>query len=326
VPNRGNRFPIPEMRKLSLTLLAAALAVSAAPAQSAYTFDVDASTSNFFFDGDSSVGKIKGRPPTFDMDGTIEMDLSVSGTGFGTGKLTGGVLFTVPARIKAEIPNIFSFLPPLATIYIDNAEYSPSSPSFAISALGDFSTDLVMTPIGGTVTIIPLTGATTVSNLADFGPTAPTPANGNVVPNGPGAEFSMPVDVFFSSDDGQGNWMQLDLDGVLNASSPGSNDITLSTPGAVVAGTSADFDVVNATPGAPTFLAYGLSLGSTPVPPLGISLDLHKAKQLGGSVIANGSGEAGWSIPVPSIASGVTAYLQACQPGRTTNVLTVNIQ
>jgi hypothetical protein len=314
------------MRKLSLTLLAAALAVSAAPAQSAYTFDVDVATSNFFFSGDSSVGRIVGKPPTFDMDGTIEMDLSTSGAGFGTGKLTGGVLYTVPARIKAVIPNIFSFLPPLATIYIDDAEYRSSSPTFSIDAVGDFSTNLVMTPIGGTVTIIPLTGGTTVSNLADFGPTAPTPVDGNVVPNGQGADFSMPVDVFFFSDDGQGNWVQLDLDGVLNASSAGSNDFTLSTPGAVISGSSADFDVVSATVGAPTFLAYGLSLGSTPVPPLGITLGLHKAKQLGGTVIANGSGEASWSIQVPGPASGVTAYLQACQLGRTSNVLTVNIQ
>lgn len=326
MPNRGNRFPKLDMRKLSLTLFAAVLAVSAAPAQSAYTFDVDASTSNFVFGGDSSVGRIVGKPPTFDMDGTIEMDLSTSGTGFGTGKFTGGVLYTVPARIKAEIPNIFSWLPPLATIYIDNAEYRSSSPTFSVDAAGDFSTNLVMTPIHGTVTIIPLTGSTTVSNLADFGPTAPTPVDGNVVPNGQGADLSMPVDVFFSSDDGQGNWVQLDLDGVLNATSAGSNDITLSTPGVVIAGSSADFDVVNATVGAPTFLAYGLSLGSTPVPPLGITLGLNNAKQLGGTVIANGSGEASWTLPVPAGASGVTAYLQACQAGRTTNVLTVNIQ
>lgn len=326
MPIRGNRLPKLDMRKLSLTLFAAALAVSAAPAQSAYTFDVDASTSNFVFGGDSSVGQIVGKPPTFDMDGMIEMDLSNSGAGFGTGKLTGGVLYTVPARIKAEIPNIFSWLPPLATIYIDDAEYRTTSPTFAIDALGDFTTNMVMTPINGTVTIIPLTGSTTVSNLADFGPTAPTAVDGNVVPNGQGADLSIPVDVFFSSDDGQGNWVQLDLDGDLNAHSAGSNDITLSTPGAVIAGTPADFDVVNATAGAPTFLAYGLSLGSTPVPPLGITLGLHKAKQLGGTVIATGSGEASWTVPVPAGASGVTAYLQACQSGRTTNVLTVNIQ
>lgn len=314
------------MRKLSLTLFAAALAVSAAPAQTAYSFDVDAATSNFVFGGDSSVGKIKGRPPTFDMDGEITMDLSASASGFGTGKITGGVLYTVPSRIKAEIPNIFSWLPPLATIYIDDAEYRGTSPTFSVDAAGNFTTNLIMTPIGGTVTIIPLTGGTEVSNLADYGPTDPTPISGNVVPQGQGAVLSMPVDVFFYSDDGAGNWVQLDLDGVLNATSAGSSDMTLSTPGAVIAGSTADFDVINATAGAPTFLAYGLSLGSTVVPPLGITLGLQGAQQIGSTVIADGSGNAGWTVPVPGVASGITAYMQSCQSGRTSNVLTVNIQ
>lgn len=314
------------MRRISLSILLAAFAAPAAEAQTSYTFDVDAATSNFTFGGDSSVGRIKGRPPTFDMDGEIEMMLTSSGSGFSTGEMTGGVLYTVPARIKAEIPNVFSWLPPLATIYIDDAEYIGTSASFAIDAAGNFSTDIVMTPVGGTVTTIPLVGSTEVSNLADYGPTDPTPVSGNVVPSGAGAVLSMPVDVFFYSDDGMGNWVQLDLDGTLNATAAGSSDMTLSTPGAVVAGSNADFNVSNATPSAPTFLAYGLSLGSTPVPPLGITLDLNGAEQLGTTVIADGSGNAGWTIPVPPIASGVTAYLQACQSGRTSNVLTVNIQ
>ena len=314
------------MHRISLTILLAALAAPAADAQSSYTFDVDAATSSFSFGGDSSVGRIKGRPPTFDMDGEVEMALTGGGAGFTAGELTGGVLYTVPARIKAEVPNVFSWLPPLATIYIDDAEYTGTSAAFSIDAAGNFATDIVMTPIGGTVTVIPLVGATEVSNLADYGPTDPTPITGNVVPSGAGAVLSMPVDVFFYSDDGMGNWVQLDLDGTLNATSAGSTDMNLSTPGAVIAGTNADFNVGAATPGSPTFLAYGLSLGSTPVPPLGISLDLDRAEQLGGTVIADGFGNADWTIPVPAVASGVTAYLQACQAGRTSNVLTGTVQ
>lgn len=314
------------MRRISLIILLAALAAPSAEAQSSYTFDVDVATSNFTFGGDSSVGRIKGRPPTFDMDGDIEMTLTSSGSGFSTGEMTGGVLYTVPARIKAEIPNVFSFLPPLATIYIDDAEYTGTSASFAIDAAGNFATDIIMTPIAGTVTVIPLVGSTEVTNLADYGPTDPTPVAGNVVPSGSGAVLSMPVDVFFYNDDGMGNWVQLDLNGTLNATSTGSSDMTLSTPGAVIAGTNADFNVANATPGDATFLAYGLNLGSTPVPPLGITLDLASAQQLGGTAIADGAGNAGWTVPVPASAAGVTAYLQACQTGRTSNVLTVNVQ
>ncbi|MCH2102030.1 MAG: hypothetical protein MK209_08930 [Planctomycetes bacterium] len=314
------------MLRISLSILLAALAAPKAEAQSAYTFDVDVSTSNFTFGGDSSVGRIKGRPPTFDMDGEVEMTLTRGSSGFSDGEMTGGVLYTVPARIKAEVPNVFSWLPPLATIYIDDAEYTGTSASFRIDAAGNFSTDIVMTPIGGTVTVIPLVGNTEVTNLADYGPTDPTPISGNVVPSGTGAALTLPIDVFFYSDDGAGNWVQLDLDGTLNARAEASSDMTLSTPGAVIAGTNADLNVVNATPSSATFVAYGLKLGSTPVPPLGITLDLARAEQLGGTVIADGRGNASWTLPVPSSASGVTAYLQACQNGRISNVLTVNIR
>ena len=314
------------MRRFSFSLLLAALAAPTAAAQSSYTLDVDASTSNFTFGGDSSVGVIRGRPPTFDMDGDMEVELSASGSGFSSGQFTSGTLVTVPTRIKAEIPNIFSWLPPLATIYIDDAAFQPTSPVFPIDAAGNFSTDIVMTPLAGTVTIIPLTGSTTVGNLVDYGATDPTPVAGTILPNGGGASLSMPVDLTFYSDDGQGNWVQLDLDGTLNASAASSNDMTLSTLGAVVAGSNADFDVINATPSSAMFLAYGLSLGSTPVPPLGITLDVNGAKQLGGTVVTDAQGSGGWTIPVPAIASGVTAYLQACQLGRTSNVLTVAIQ
>lgn len=317
------------MKLLRSTLfLAAGFALaSTASAQSSYTFDVNQSASNFTFGGNSSLGQIKGRPGTFNMDGEMDMQLSYAGGGFISGQFAGGTLFTVPSRITAEIPNVFSFLPPIATIHIDNAQYTSTSGVFAIDPAGNFTTDIVMTPVGGTVTVIPLVGSTEVSNLADYGSTDPTPVSGNVTPDFlGGANLVMPVDVDFISDDGMGNFVQINLDGTLEAFAASSNDMTLSTPGAVVAGAMADMNVINATPSTPTFLAYGLSLGTTPVPPLNIDLDLAGAQQLGGTVIADAQGDASWTLPVPSNASGVTAYLQSCQNGRKSNVLTINIQ
>lgn len=313
------------MKALLLPLAALAFA-PALSAQTGYTFDIDVTTSDFFFSGDSSLGRIVGRPGDFAMDGTIDMDLTAAGTGFSTGAFTGGVVFTVPSRIKAEIPNVFSFLPPLATIYVDDAAYTPTSASFAIDAAGNFSTDLVMTPIAGTVTVIPITGGTEVSNLADYGPSDPTPVQGSVTAGGGLVLLNMPVDLSFTSDDGQGNWVRIDLDGVLNASAPEARDMTLSTPGPVVAGQNATFDVADGQPNTATFLAYGLALGSTPVPPLGITLDLDGAQQLGSAVVADGQGAASWTLPVPPAAAGLTVYLQACQNGQTSNVLDVLVQ
>lgn len=315
------------MRTFLSLLFLGALAAPQAAAQSSYSFDVDGPTSNFTFGGNSSLGRIVGKPGRFDMDGTIDMQLSSTSSGFSTGEFTGGLLFTVPSRITAEIPNVFSFLPPLATIHIDNAQYSGTTPSFAVDASGNFSTDIVMTPVGGTVTVIPLVGSTEVSNLADYGPTDPTPVSGNVMQTAAGgATLTMPVDLQFIDDDGMGNFVILDLDGVLNASSSGPHDMSLSTAAPVVAGTSATFDAAGGAAGTATFLAYGLNPGSTPVPPLGITLDLAGAQQIGTTVVSDGGGNASFPVAIPPVAAGVVAYLQACQTGMRSNLLTVVIQ
>jgi len=316
------------MKPLSLLSLTAAvtLCAGAATAQSQYTFDVDSSTSNFNFSGNSSEGRIAGRPPRFDMDGTAEALLTRTAGALSTGEINGGALNTVPARIKAEVPNVFSWLPPLATIYIDDAVYTPSSASFSIDGSGNFATDIVMTPIAGTVTVIPLIGGTEVTNLADYGPSDPTPVAGTFFDQGATVDLNLPVDVDFLDDDGMGGFVELNIDGTLVATAPVPQDMMLSTPGAVVAGATADFNVTAATPSTPTFLAYGLSLGSTPVGPLGVTLGLANAQQLGGTVVSDGSGNADWTEGIPAAASGLTAYLQACQSGNISNVLTVAIQ
>ncbi len=312
---------------LSLLACASLLAVPV-HAQGQYTFDIDSSVSHFEFSGTSSEGNIKGRPPRFDMDGTAGLELTPTGGPFAQGIFNGGILTTIPARLKAEIPNIFSWLPPLATIYIDDAEFVPSSAGFAINAAGNFTTDIIFTPVGGTVTVIPLIGSTEVTPLADFGPTDPTTMSGSVSSSAGNVILAMPgLDLHFADDDGMGNWVDLRVWGDLFGSAPLQNgDMTLSTPGSVFGGATATFDTANATPGGPTFLAYGLSLGSTPVPPLGVTLDIAAATQAGGMVIADGLGQASWTLPVPPQASGLTVYMQSCQSGRTSNVLTVNVQ
>jgi hypothetical protein len=312
--------------KVSTLALATALlafgSTSELSAQSQYTLDVDGPTSNFEFDGDSSVGRIKGTPPYFDMDGTIDMLIDPASGLFNTGQFNGGQMYTVPARIEAKIPNIFGWLPPLAEIDIDDAVYVPSSASFAVAGNGDFATDIVLTPIAGTVTVDPLVGATETTPLADFGPTDPTPVNGNLADLAGTVTLAMPIDVVVDNDDGQGNWSTLHLWGDLNAAAPINQDMTLVAVGPLTSGGTGTFDVSYGNANTATFLAYGLSLGSTPVPPLGITLGLASAVQVGTSKMSDAAGSASWTENVPPGIAGVTVYLQACQAGLISNIIT----
>lgn len=314
------------LRTLAITsMLALAGMTTDAAAQTQYSLDLDVNTCNFNFSGQSSEGRIVGRPPTFDMDGTIDIILTPGGGPFATGDVNGGVMFTDPARIKAEVPNIWSWLPPLATIYIDDAQYTSDTPQFTVDAAGNFATDIVLTPIGGTVTVIPLVGSTEVTPLTDYDPTDPTPITGNISENAGTVELHSAIDVTFSSDDGMGNWVDLDIDGTLDAYAPTQSGMSL-TSGTVTSGQMAIFSVAGAGPNSATFLAYGLSMGSTPVPPLGITLDIAGATQVGSMKMTDGFGTCSWNEMVPAGTSGLTVYMQSCQSGLTSNVLTVNIQ
>lgn len=96
--------------------------------------------------------------------------------------------------------------------------------------------------------------------------------------------------------------------------------------GPVIAGSSADLSLAYATPSSPAYLAYSLALGTTLVPPLGVALNLANASALGAPVQTSATGTATWSIAVPPRASGVTAFVQACQMGKDSNVLLVQVQ
>lgn len=88
----------------------------------------------------------------------------------------------------------------------------------------------------------------------------------------------------------------------------------------------AKFTVRHGTPQTPTFLAFSLAgLGSTPVPPLGVALDIAAAKQLGPTRVTNGAGETKWDLIVPPSAQGLVVWLQAVQQGQTTNVIRTEI-
>jgi hypothetical protein len=88
----------------------------------------------------------------------------------------------------------------------------------------------------------------------------------------------------------------------------------------LVAGSDATLSVANATPGKRQFVVYSIrGLGSTPVPGLGVTLDLENPR-LGVYGFADGSGTFETTVPVPPDGSGLTIWFQAAEQGRITPV------
>lgn len=111
---------------------------------------------------------------------------------------------------------------------------------------------------------------------------------------------------------------------------PGDQFVTIDASGATLpfnlkvdtltGGVPASFNVSNGTPNAPVFIGYSTSgLGSTPIPPLGVTVDLNNPVELGRTQ-TNANGNATITATPPAIAVGFRVYFQAVQTGKKTNV------
>ena len=95
----------------------------------------------------------------------------------------------------------------------------------------------------------------------------------------------------------------------------------------LAAGQTATLNVSGATPSSNCWLGYSLSgLGSTPIPQLGITMDIDSPVQLGAMQSTSAGGGASWNAPVPANASGVQVWFQAVQLGSKSAVLAATIQ
>ena len=99
------------------------------------------------------------------------------------------------------------------------------------------------------------------------------------------------------------------------------------SPDPLVAGSFATFTASGFEPDSPTYLAYSLvGPGSTPVPPLNVTLDLANPSQAGGPAISDASGTAMWTIFIPNAAAGLDVWIQAAQYGQTTQVVATSVE
>lgn len=101
----------------------------------------------------------------------------------------------------------------------------------------------------------------------------------------------------------------------------------LASPDPLQSGQDATFSTTNLTPNQPAYLAYSVrGPGSVYFPPLNVTIDLLRPKQIGPAMTTNVNGQAQWTLHVPPIGNPVPVWFQAVQFENKTNVVETQIQ
>lgn len=100
-------------------------------------------------------------------------------------------------------------------------------------------------------------------------------------------------------------------------------DLLPTTP---VAGQPVGLSLSGGNPNAMSWMAYSLSgPGSSPIPPLGVTLQMNSPVQVGTAQLSAADGTASWTVPLPPSVSGVTIWLQGLQAGHISNLRSVTV-
>lgn len=206
------------MRTLTSTVLALAALGSPALAQGDFDFQLAQNASAFTWSGTSSLGDIVENPANFSLAGNSIVTMGGGGSPVGScGFPGGGSASTVPSVINGEIPNVFPFLPPLATLALSDASFRITGSNVAVDSQGGFTATVVLTFVSGTLTVSPVTGGTTVTSLTG-NQSSPTQVNGSLTWDGTRYRVSAPISgVFAFSDPGSGTSGSISLSGTVVA-------------------------------------------------------------------------------------------------------------
>jgi len=165
-----------------------------------FSFTSDQSSSNYTWSGTTSLGPLNGNPSnTFQLSGTLSLELGGGGAPVGSGQWISTDLLVVP-DLSGIIPNPIQGLPPLATIDVEGMRFSISSDPFSVDGAGAFDTTTVLEVTSGLLTVTPLVGAATMTDLTGtMGD--PTPTSGTITRNGSDLEFASPMNTQFDFTD-----------------------------------------------------------------------------------------------------------------------------
>jgi hypothetical protein len=204
----------------STTLAALALSVATLAGSSAaqdFQFTVVQASSNYTWSGTTSLGPLVGNPSNaFQLQGTVELDLDSGGNPVGSGQWVSSDTLVVP-DLSGKIPNPIPLLPPLATIDVAGMRFSITSSPFAVSGVGAFSTTSVLTVTAGILTVTPLVGSQTVTDLTGtLGP--PSATTGTITMSSGTMTFVSPMSTnFMFTDPTSGISATINLVGTMTA-------------------------------------------------------------------------------------------------------------
>lgn len=303
--------------------LAAVLTVPAAAQNLGFT--VDQAQSDFTWSGTTSLGPLQGDPSNaFELAGSQSLTLGVGGGGAPwSAAFTAGDLAVVP-DLHGKIPNPLPFLPALATVRVTNLHLSLASQPFDVAANGSFTALVSATVLSGTMTVTPLGGSPTVSDLTG-NVSAPSPQAGTLVA-GAGLTLVVPVHLAFDfADPSSGVSGTLSTAGTLranwNAPAPAVYCTAKLTSGGCL-------PAIGTSGTASASAASGFTLTATQVEPVNLGLFFYSSSGpaavpflggflcLGGSITRLPPSGAGGSGPCSGqYSADFNAYLAASQPG-----------
>ncbi len=315
----------PSLMLIRLATTAVFLA-SAISAQSSHIYDMSqpAGGSRIDFAMHTLLGKLDGDD-YFDIPGEIGFEVTSPVEPFLTGQLreasTGPLVMT--PLVHGWIPNPLPLLPHLVDVYARDLEFYFSGLPFPIdSATGNFMADAIISFTNGEIEIISL-GVTTIWPMASLG-SDPFQIPGRIKQYGGKVEAILDFDLRWADSYG-GMSLAVDCSGLIpcEALIPGVSP-SLNVP-ALVAGQQATFDYSGGIAQSTTWLGASVQgLGTTPIAPLHIQLDLQSPIPVSTSV-TDAAGNCSWTLQVPN-ASGLSVWFQACQMGLTTPVVATSVQ
>lgn len=301
-------------------LILSLLAAPAAAQTVQYSTQLDQPQSAVSWSVSSSIGTVNVSPSNFNLGGSIELLTDSVNAPFTTGAINGATVFTSPNTLSGEIPNILPFLPPLATFDITGLQFDLTAPTFQVDPAGDFIAVVTLTTTAGINTLGGLfgSGSDPVTGIVS----TPTPVTGNLSQSGTTITLFLDLNVQVVLDDPvSGISSTLDVTGpvVATVDTANANSMHLDRPLPLIAGAPNTVQVNNATPGGAVFLAGSLTgLGSIFIAPLGVTSGLAAPVQAG-TATADALGNASFSLNVPAGFVGRAVWLQALEPGRTSN-------
>ena len=158
------------------------IAIFALPSQAqSNTFTHLAAENGWDWTANTSLGNLNGVPDnTFEVAGTSE--ISLFGTPVNSGQVT-SALFALTSDLNGYIPGPFGLQ--LATVNVTNATFTTNTGLFTIDAAGNFSELWTVIFLTGTLTVTPLGGSPSVTDLAGVS-AAPSVNGGTITVNSAG--------------------------------------------------------------------------------------------------------------------------------------------